>query len=68
MQNHRIVTVQESKEILYYDNGVYVQGGDILIEKEAESMFDYKLSTKALTEIKGHILRQTYQRRSVFRF
>lgn len=66
MHKHRILTIEESKEILYYSKGVYIGGGDILIEKEAESMFDYQLSTKAVAEIKGHIMRQTYHKRSDF--
>jgi P4 family phage/plasmid primase-like protien len=66
MRRHRILTIEESKEILYYSEGVYIGGGDILIEKEAESMFGYLLSTKAVAEIKGHIMRQTYHKRSDF--
>jgi len=66
MSKHRILTVEESKEILYFHNGVYVSGGEILIEREAEAMYDYQLSTKAIAEIKGHIMRQTYHKRSEF--
>lgn len=66
MRKHRLLTIEDSKEILYYSDGVYIGGGDILIEKEAESMFDYRLSTKAVAEIKGHIMRQTYHKRSEF--
>jgi P4 family phage/plasmid primase-like protien len=65
LRKHRILTVEESKEILYYHNGVYVNG-DILIEREAEATFYYQLSTKAIAEIKGHIMRQTYHKRSEF--
>lgn len=36
MTKHRLLTVEETKEILYYRNGVYIPGGEILIEKEAE--------------------------------
>jgi len=31
--------------------------GDILIEKEAEKLYNYDLKLKDLTEIKGHIMR-----------
>lgn len=66
MQKYTIATIEETKQILYYNDGVYVNGGDILIEKEAELMFNYKLSSKAVAEIKGHIMRQTYKKRSTF--
>ncbi|MGC2598412.1 MAG: phage/plasmid primase, P4 family, partial [Nitrososphaeraceae archaeon] len=46
-----------SKELLYYNNGVYTTGWEIIIEKEAEEICGYSLSNKALAEIKGHITR-----------
>jgi putative DNA primase/helicase len=55
-----------SKELLYYNNGVYVSGGEILVEKEAEAICGYKLSNKALAEIKGHITRGCYNDRENF--
>jgi hypothetical protein len=39
MKRYRFVTITESKEILYYKNGVYVSGGDITVEKEAELLY-----------------------------
>jgi putative DNA primase/helicase len=59
---YRFLAVEESKEILYYRDGVYVLGGDVLIEKEAEQLYGYELSNKHLTEIKGHIMRMTYHK------
>jgi putative DNA primase/helicase len=66
MKKYRFVTITESKEILYYKDGVYVTGGDITIEKEAELLYGYSLSNKTLSEIKGHIMRHTYRSRSEF--
>ena len=44
MSKYRFLTIEETKEILFYnDNGVYVQGGEILIEKELESIFGFEL-------------------------
>jgi P4 family phage/plasmid primase-like protien len=60
---HRFITIEESREILYYENGVYVKGGDILIEKIAENLCGYDLANKHLAEIKGHIMRKTYHKR-----
>ena len=55
-----------SKELLYYNNGVYTAGGEIIIEKEAEDICGYRLSNKALTEIKGHITRSCYHSKDDF--
>ena len=40
-----------SKELLYYDNGVYTTGGEIIIEKEAEAICGYRLSKSKLVPI-----------------
>jgi Family of unknown function (DUF5906)/D5 N terminal like/Bifunctional DNA primase/polymerase, N-terminal len=64
-KTQRFLTIEESKDILYYNgNGVYVSGGNVLIEKEAERLYGYKLSNKVLYEIKGHIMRRTYHKHS----
>jgi P4 family phage/plasmid primase-like protien len=67
MSKYRLVTIEENKEILFYNgNGVYVQGGEILIEKELESIFGFELRLYDITEIKGHIMRKTYVKREKF--
>ena len=55
-----------SKELLYYNNGVYASGGEIVIEKEAEIICGYSLCNKELNEIKGHIIRSCYRSREDF--
>ena len=58
-KTNKFLTIEESKEILYYNgNGVYDPGGELLIEKEAERLLGYELSNKNLSEIKGHIMRR----------
>jgi putative DNA primase/helicase len=64
LDTYRFLTVEESKDILYYRDGVYVPGGDVLIEKECERLFGYSLSNKHLVEIKGHIMRMTYHKQA----
>jgi Family of unknown function (DUF5906)/D5 N terminal like/Bifunctional DNA primase/polymerase, N-terminal len=64
LTQHRFLTIEESKEILYYDGGVYITGGEILIEKAAEWLFGYKLANRHLAEIKGHIMRVTYHKQA----
>src|SRR5919197_3215056 len=63
LNRYRFITIEESKEILVYDNGVYTQGGEVVIEKTAESLYGYKVANRYLAEIKGHIMRQTYHKR-----
>jgi P4 family phage/plasmid primase-like protien len=61
LSNNHFLTIEESKEIWVYQNGVYVTGGDTLIEKLAENLFGYALSNHDFGEIKGHIIRKTYK-------
>ncbi len=62
ISKHRFLTLEENKEILCYDfeKGVYVKGGEILIEKEIDKTFGYKLRTSDITEIKNFVMRKTY--------
>lgn len=65
---HRFLTIEESKEILYYDDksGVYVSGGEILIEKELDKTFGFRLRTSDITEIKNCVMRKTYVKKEKF--
>ncbi len=62
-ENNHFITLEESKEILYYHNGVYKPGGEIIIEKETEALFGYDLANNHIIEIRGHIMRKTYHKR-----
>lgn len=66
MASYHFLTIEESKEILYYQDGVYIKGGETLIEKELEKYYDYQLSTCNINEIKGHIMRKTYTKSQEF--
>jgi P4 family phage/plasmid primase-like protien len=68
MSIHRFLTIEESKEILYYDDksGVYVSGGEILIEKELDKTFGFRLRTSDITEIKNCVMRKTYVKMEEF--
>ena len=68
MSKYRFLTIEESKGILVYDDniGVYINGGEIVIEKELEEIFGFKLRTSDITEIKNHVMRQTYTKRKKF--
>ena len=64
LNSHHFITIEESKDILVYQNGVYVEGGDILIERMAEQIPGYDLKNYMLSEVKGHIIRRTYKSRN----
>ena len=65
---YRFLTLEGGKEILYYDKakGVYSYGGEILIEKELEEIFNFNIKSADITEIKGHIMRLTYVKKEEF--
>jgi len=65
LKGYRFITIvpPESGEILYYDNGVYVKGGEVIINQTAEDLYGYELANRHLAEIKGHIIRRTYRNR-----
>ena len=63
IQKHTFITIEENEEILYYNKGVYISGGEILIAKELEKLFGYQLNTATLTQIIEHIKRQTYHKK-----
>jgi P4 family phage/plasmid primase-like protien len=64
LKKYHFITLEETKEIYYYKDGVYIFGGEIIIEKEAEKTFGYRLSNKDLSEIKGHVMRKTFHKRT----
>ena len=66
MNKYTFVTIQETDEILYYKDGVYVPGGQIIIAKEAENTYHFEINSSKVTEIKGHIMRLTYHAREEF--
>ena len=62
ISKYRFLTIEESKDILFYDEdkGVYVNGGNILIEKELDKKYGFQLKTSDITEIKNYVMRKTY--------
>jgi P4 family phage/plasmid primase-like protien len=61
------VTLNDTKDILQYDDGVYVAGGDDEIGRLVELIMDgYKVTTNAVSEIIGHVRRRTGREREGF--
>jgi len=62
MDKYKLITIQETKEILYYKNGVYTKDAEALISRECEDMFLYDLNDDRLNQILNHIRRQTFHK------
>jgi putative DNA primase/helicase len=67
MRNHTFATMNDSGEIYYYDvhRGVYIQGGEVLVETKAEE-YENRISTIKVAEIANKIRRRTYVSRTEF--
>jgi hypothetical protein len=68
MDMYHFRTMSDTKEIYYYNGGrgIYTNGAEIIIESEAESMTDGKVTTAQVNESMNHIRRRTYTDRSEF--
>ena len=66
MDKYSFVTMQETDQISYCRDGVYVPGGEIIIAKEAENAYRFDINSSKVTEIKGHIMRLTYHAKEEF--
>jgi hypothetical protein len=67
MAKYRFLTIEESNDILFYDSnrGVYVSGGHIVIDKEIDKKYGYKLKTNDINEIKKYVQRKTYVKKEI---
>lgn len=60
-------TLSDTEEVMWYDDGVYRYGGEVIIKETVESMLDgVKITKKAVNEVIGHIQRSTYVKRDEF--
>jgi putative DNA primase/helicase len=66
LDKFRFATFEETDEILFYDNGVYVKGGEVIIRREIEKEFNQKATIHVCREVVDHIRRKTYHKRSEF--
>ncbi len=65
MSNYTFKTLDDTREILYYSNGIYEFNAEVLIAQECEKIIP-KCSNHIVNEIIGIIRRRTYTRRSEF--
>lgn len=60
LKQYHFATLKSTKEILVYDNsGIYVPGGELIIEEEIQSALRSEATVFAVNEILGHIRRST---------
>ncbi len=64
-KKYHFATMEDSKETLVYDKGVYKSGGEIIIEKECEGII-LKCSKHDCIEVLYKIKRLTYVSRNIF--
>ena len=65
MNDYQFVTMADTDEILFYQEGVYVLGGEVLIKKQCEKMIvDCKRDD--VNEVTAAIKRRTYVKRVEF--
>ena len=61
------VTLSDTEEVLWYDGGVYRNGGEATIRGIVEQVMDgFKVTKHAVNEVIGHIQRRTYVEREAF--
>lgn len=66
MENVPIVTLWDTKEMFYYDAGVYRPGAERLISEFTQEVLDCDATTHFVSEVIGHVERSTYMERSIF--
>ena len=64
--HNKFATFEETDEILYYQDGVYLRGGEVVIRENIESMFSEEASINLCREVLDHVRRRTYHSRNVF--
>jgi len=61
-----IITLKDTKEIFYYNDGIYHPDGESVIESEVQNLWSDLATTHDINEIIGHIKRMTYADRKIF--
>jgi P4 family phage/plasmid primase-like protien len=66
MNQWRFVTLENTKEILYWNKGNYEPEGEVIIEQEMFKQFGYKLQLRHKREVLAYIRQQTYHKKEEF--
>ena len=65
MVQHNFKTLQDTKEILVYQEGVYAPFGEIIIAKESQLRIE-ECNKHDVSEVEGNIQRETFRERELF--
>lgn len=64
---HHFITLRDDKQLMYYNDGIYIPFGDTYIESEIERITNGEgVGIKLVSEVVMHIKRSTYVNRDVF--
>ncbi len=66
MKNIHFITMADTEEIYYFDMGVYVPGGEVIIKKMCESFLLDSFRIHYQTEVLAVIRARTYKDRAIF--
>ncbi len=63
LQNYRIITVDDTDEILIYNEGVYDGGGDKVLSAYIQKILEKLSGIHVINEVLGHVRRLTFTKR-----
>jgi len=66
MKRHTFITLSDTHEVIYYQDGVYVEGGEVLIRKECSRILKDENRRQRVNEIIHFIQGKTYRNREEF--
>jgi putative DNA primase/helicase len=66
LSRYTFATVEESDQIYWYRDGVYVSGGEVKIKKLCEKLYGFDLNIRQRAEIREHIRCKTYHKLADF--
>lgn len=66
IEEHHFKTTSDTKRIYHYDNGVYLDDGETILEALIESEFPDSTNNKLVADIIGKVKRRTYVDRDLF--
>jgi P4 family phage/plasmid primase-like protien len=66
LTRYTFATVEESDQIYWYKDGVYVGGGEVKIKKLCEKLYGFDLNIRQRAEIREHIRCKTYHKLADF--
>lgn len=66
LSEHHLLTLRDSEELLFYEDGVYLRGGEKLVSEIIEQEYTHEYQTYEIKEFINKIKRRTYVDRTEF--